>query len=109
MKEAIATVSQHSPSSDPLADFGANEWLVDEMYDQYLKDKNSVDASCQTYFAAHPNGANGSGTETAVASPPTKPVAATPAPAPSKAPEPSTPAAPTQRTESPESAVTPQP
>ena len=32
-------MSQHSHSSDPLADFGANEWLVDEMYDQYLKDK----------------------------------------------------------------------
>ena len=58
MKEAIATVSQHSHSSesltDPHSDFGANEWLVDEMYDQYLKDKNSVDASWQRYFAAHP-------------------------------------------------------
>ena len=45
-------MSQHSQSSDPLADFGANEWLVDEMYDQYLKDKGSVDASWQKYFAA---------------------------------------------------------
>jgi multifunctional 2-oxoglutarate metabolism enzyme len=62
MKEAIATVSQHSHSSDPLADFGANEWLVDEMYDQYLKDKDSVDASWQQYFAAHP-AANGSSAE----------------------------------------------
>ena len=36
-------MSQHSQSSDPLADFGANEWLVDEMYDRYLEDKSSVD------------------------------------------------------------------
>jgi 2-oxoglutarate decarboxylase len=58
MKEAIATVSQHSHPSESLTDshseFGANEWLVDEMYDQYLKDKNSVDASWQRYFADHP-------------------------------------------------------
>ncbi|MDI2097421.1 multifunctional oxoglutarate decarboxylase/oxoglutarate dehydrogenase thiamine pyrophosphate-binding subunit/dihydrolipoyllysine-residue succinyltransferase subunit [Ruicaihuangia caeni] len=26
-------------------EFGANEWLVDEMYEQYLEDKNSVDQS----------------------------------------------------------------
>jgi len=26
-------------------EFGANEWLVDEMYEQYLADKNSVDKS----------------------------------------------------------------
>jgi 2-oxoglutarate dehydrogenase E1 component len=26
-------------------EFGANEWLVDEMYEQYLADKNSVDPS----------------------------------------------------------------
>ncbi|MBC7517986.1 MAG: hypothetical protein H7248_03750, partial [Microbacteriaceae bacterium] len=25
--------------------FGANEWLVDEMYERYLSDKNSVDRS----------------------------------------------------------------
>src|SRR5690606_26172418 len=27
------------------AEFGANEWLVDEMYSRYLADKNSVDKS----------------------------------------------------------------
>ena len=26
-------------------DFGANEWLVDEMYERYLVDKDSVDRS----------------------------------------------------------------
>ncbi|MET0782940.1 MAG: hypothetical protein ABWY53_01325, partial [Leifsonia flava] len=32
-------------SSDEAAsaEFGANEWLVDEMYEQYIVDKNSVD------------------------------------------------------------------
>ena len=58
MKEAIATVSQHSHSSesltDPHSDFGANEWLVDEMYDQYLKDKDSVDASWQRLLRCPP-------------------------------------------------------
>jgi 2-oxoglutarate dehydrogenase E1 component len=27
------------------AEFGANEWLVDELYEQFIKDKNSVDRS----------------------------------------------------------------
>ena len=27
----------------PSADFGANEWLVEEMYDQYQADPGSVD------------------------------------------------------------------
>ncbi|WP_411701331.1 2-oxoglutarate dehydrogenase E1 subunit family protein, partial [Conyzicola sp.] len=26
-------------------EFGANEWLVDEMYERYLVDRNSVDQS----------------------------------------------------------------
>ncbi|XBH22041.1 multifunctional oxoglutarate decarboxylase/oxoglutarate dehydrogenase thiamine pyrophosphate-binding subunit/dihydrolipoyllysine-residue succinyltransferase subunit [Jonesiaceae bacterium BS-20] len=30
--------------------FGANEWLVDELYDQYLKDKNSVDPAWWEFF-----------------------------------------------------------
>ncbi|MCI0688490.1 MAG: multifunctional oxoglutarate decarboxylase/oxoglutarate dehydrogenase thiamine pyrophosphate-binding subunit/dihydrolipoyllysine-residue succinyltransferase subunit [Sporichthyaceae bacterium] len=31
--------------------FGPNEWLVDEIYQQYLKDKNSVDPAWWDFFA----------------------------------------------------------
>ena len=50
-------------SSDPLAGFGPNEWLVYEMYQQYLKDPESVDKAWWDFFAdykpadAAPNGA----------------------------------------------------
>jgi len=33
------------PEGDSSGEFGANEWLVDEMYERYLQDKNSVDQS----------------------------------------------------------------
>ncbi len=33
------------------ASFGANEWLVDELYEQYLKDKNAVDPAWWDFFA----------------------------------------------------------
>ncbi|MFM8843700.1 MAG: multifunctional oxoglutarate decarboxylase/oxoglutarate dehydrogenase thiamine pyrophosphate-binding subunit/dihydrolipoyllysine-residue succinyltransferase subunit, partial [Actinomycetota bacterium] len=36
--------------------FGPNEWLVDEMYEQYLKDPNSVDENWKAFFAGK-NGA----------------------------------------------------
>jgi 2-oxoglutarate dehydrogenase E1 component len=35
-------------SSNP--DFGTNQWLVEEMYDQYQEDPKSVDASWVTFF-----------------------------------------------------------
>jgi multifunctional 2-oxoglutarate metabolism enzyme len=34
-----------APEGDSSGEFGANEWLVDEMYELYLKDKNLVDQS----------------------------------------------------------------
>ena len=34
-----------APEGDSSGEFGANEWLVDEMYERYLADKNSVDQS----------------------------------------------------------------
>ena len=34
-----------APEGDSSGEFGANEWLVDEMYERYLVDKNSVDQS----------------------------------------------------------------
>jgi 2-oxoglutarate dehydrogenase E1 component len=33
------------PEGGAPGEFGANEWLVEELYEQYLKDKNSVDES----------------------------------------------------------------
>jgi len=33
-----------------LDEFGPNEWLVDEIYDQYIKDKNAVDPAWWDFF-----------------------------------------------------------
>ena len=32
-----------APEGDSSGEFGANEWLVDEMYELYVQDKNLVD------------------------------------------------------------------
>ena len=45
---------QDRPESEPSEDFGANEWLVDEMHDQYLQDPASVDPAWVAYFTTHP-------------------------------------------------------
>jgi 2-oxoglutarate dehydrogenase E1 component len=37
-------------------DFGANDWLVDEMYEQYLQDPSSVDPAWVEYFKANKTG-----------------------------------------------------
>ncbi|MFM8329041.1 MAG: 2-oxoglutarate dehydrogenase E1 subunit family protein, partial [Actinomycetales bacterium] len=40
--------------------FGPNEWLVDEMYEQYLQDPNSIDENWRTFFAGYkPGSVNG--------------------------------------------------
>ncbi|WP_448059610.1 multifunctional oxoglutarate decarboxylase/oxoglutarate dehydrogenase thiamine pyrophosphate-binding subunit/dihydrolipoyllysine-residue succinyltransferase subunit [Cellulomonas hominis] len=39
--------------SDLRADFGANEWLVDELYEQYLQDKNLVDPAWWDFFEGY--------------------------------------------------------
>jgi len=38
-------------SQDNFSAFGPNEWLVDEMYEKYLKDPSSVSASWQEFFS----------------------------------------------------------
>ncbi|MEU3171696.1 multifunctional oxoglutarate decarboxylase/oxoglutarate dehydrogenase thiamine pyrophosphate-binding subunit/dihydrolipoyllysine-residue succinyltransferase subunit [Streptomyces sp. NPDC007000] len=77
---------------NPAAAFGANEWLVDEIYQQYLQDPNSVDRAWWDFFADYKpgapqgpapvnNAASGTaGTTTAAPATPARP-AATPAPA----------------------------
>ncbi|QEV20215.1 multifunctional oxoglutarate decarboxylase/oxoglutarate dehydrogenase thiamine pyrophosphate-binding subunit/dihydrolipoyllysine-residue succinyltransferase subunit [Streptomyces alboniger] len=108
-KRAVTAVSSQSPSSsststdqdaqgkDPAAAFGPNEWLVDEIYQQYLQDPNSVDRAWWDFFAdykpgvgasvaatpAQPAGdaAAGAASTTAPAAPAAKPAPAAPAPA----------------------------
>ena len=48
-----------SPTNDPMAAFGPNEWLVDELYQQYLQDKNSVDKAWWEFFEDYRPGESG--------------------------------------------------
>ncbi|MEE1815262.1 multifunctional oxoglutarate decarboxylase/oxoglutarate dehydrogenase thiamine pyrophosphate-binding subunit/dihydrolipoyllysine-residue succinyltransferase subunit [Streptomyces sp. SP18ES09] len=100
---------QDGQGVSPAAAFGANEWLVDEIYQQYLQDPNSVDRAWWDFFADYKPGAS----ETPAAQAPTTtqsaPVAQqagpaqaapaapaavpAPAPAPAAAPAPAKPAA----------------
>ena len=63
----MATVPESQPGSSPVTedtDFGANDWLLEEMYEQYSDDPNSVDAAWAQYFATHgdPSGGATEGT-----------------------------------------------
>src|SRR6201995_3813878 len=62
VKEANTEVStQQTSQENPLADFGPNEWIVDEMYQRYLADPASVDPAWHDFFADYtPAMANGS-------------------------------------------------
>ncbi|MAS54981.1 MAG: multifunctional oxoglutarate decarboxylase/oxoglutarate dehydrogenase thiamine pyrophosphate-binding subunit/dihydrolipoyllysine-residue succinyltransferase subunit [Pimelobacter sp.] len=53
------STSSTEPSS---TDFGANEWLVEEMREQYAADPGSVDPAWKAYFADEGGASNGSGT-----------------------------------------------
>jgi len=46
--EAVAESPQHNPSST----FGANEWLVEEMYERYKADASSVDQAWRDLFSS---------------------------------------------------------
>ena len=37
--------------SQKHSSFGANQWLVDELYDKFREDKNSVDPAWWDFFA----------------------------------------------------------
>src|SRR4051812_15378863 len=52
VKEANTQVStQQTSHENPLADFGPNEWIVDEMYQRYMADPASVDPAWHDFFA----------------------------------------------------------
>ncbi|MET9496725.1 multifunctional oxoglutarate decarboxylase/oxoglutarate dehydrogenase thiamine pyrophosphate-binding subunit/dihydrolipoyllysine-residue succinyltransferase subunit [Streptomyces sp. NPDC006552] len=80
---------QAGQGKNPAAAFGPNEWLVDEIYQQYLQDPNSVDRAWWDFFADYKPGAAAAGAAP-TAAPEQKPAApaeqapAAPAPAPAK-------------------------
>ncbi|MET4620455.1 2-oxoglutarate decarboxylase [Arthrobacter sp. 2762] len=102
------------PSHRLPEEFGGNEWLVDELYERYQQDKNSVDAKWWPLFESFDTGdgtsSNGTSAAPAAANPPTQvlpvvaPAEAAPAPAPA-APE-AAPATTTAAAASGEAAVT---
>ncbi|GHI05038.1 alpha-ketoglutarate decarboxylase [Streptomyces cellostaticus] len=114
---------------NPAAAFGPNEWLVDEIYQQYLQDPNSVDRAWWDFFADYKPGAPAAAAgaaETAAPAPQAQPAApaapaapapapvapkpaAAPAPAPAKAaaPAPAKPATPAQAPAQPKAKAAP--
>ncbi|NEB48850.1 hypothetical protein, partial [Streptomyces sp. SID339] len=84
------STDQDGQGKDPAAAFGPNEWLVDEIYQQYLQDPNSVDRAWWDFFADYKPG-----TAASAAAAPVKPAGDTAAGAASTtAPAPAAPAAP---------------
>lgn len=82
--------SDQSHGSPEPVDFGANEWLVEEMKEQFEADPASVDPAWAAYF----KGAGSNGTTTAPAPAKAAAPAQAPAQAPAKAPAPAPAAAP---------------
>ncbi|MEO5877155.1 MAG: multifunctional oxoglutarate decarboxylase/oxoglutarate dehydrogenase thiamine pyrophosphate-binding subunit/dihydrolipoyllysine-residue succinyltransferase subunit [Streptosporangiaceae bacterium] len=100
----MSSESSHTPAD--LSDFGANEWLVDELYQKYLEDPETVDKAWWSFFADYQPGAKPAPTTPASGE---APVAAPPAPA--AAPAPAAPAAraPAKAAESPKAKPAPVP
>src|SRR5262250_1847968 len=94
-----AGAPRHPAAPEPApgpADFGANEWLVEELYQRYLADPGSVDRAWWSFFADYqPTLPNGTGPQPVIgrqAAAPAAPARA-PAPAPAQPPAPSSPPA----------------
>jgi 2-oxoglutarate decarboxylase len=88
-------VPDQAKSDNPMGAFGPNEWLVDELYDQWLNDKDSVDRAWWEFFEdyrpGHPSGPLGNGHRAAPAAPAPAPSLPVSAPTAAPAPAPSTP------------------
>ena len=59
LEEARLAVAESTEDS-PMAAFGANEWLVDEMYEKYQQDPNSVDKVWWDFFGKDQRGSKSS-------------------------------------------------
>src|SRR5579862_9127262 len=106
---------EHEPAiTASKANFGANEWLVEELYQRYQADPSSVDRAWWSFFAdytpALPNGTGPQPILTAAAqpSPAAPPVVQAPPPAPVLAPAPAPAPAP-RPAPAPQAGLTPPP
>jgi 2-oxoglutarate dehydrogenase E1 component len=81
--------------ADRTQDFGANSWLVEEMYEQFRADPASVSEAWREFFSDYRSMTNGAQTTAAPASPApaSAPAPAVAVPAATPAPAPATPAA----------------
>ncbi|MFD3379236.1 multifunctional oxoglutarate decarboxylase/oxoglutarate dehydrogenase thiamine pyrophosphate-binding subunit/dihydrolipoyllysine-residue succinyltransferase subunit [Streptomyces sp. NPDC058697] len=79
-----STSTEDQAGKNPAAAFGPNEWLVDEIYQQYLQDPNSVDRAWWDFFADYkpggvaasaPSGAAAAGAAGTTTVPPAAPAA----------------------------------
>ncbi|GAA4674034.1 multifunctional oxoglutarate decarboxylase/oxoglutarate dehydrogenase thiamine pyrophosphate-binding subunit/dihydrolipoyllysine-residue succinyltransferase subunit [Phytohabitans rumicis] len=77
--------TQQASQENPLAGFGPNEWIVEEMYQRYLADPSSVDPAWHDFFAdykpATDAGSPAPPAEKAEVTPPVSAPAAKPKPA----------------------------
>jgi 2-oxoglutarate dehydrogenase E1 component len=64
-------VTAQSSPPGPAGDFGANEWLVDEMYERWQADPSSVDPAWNTFFQDYRPAAEGSASPDAPTAPST--------------------------------------
>ncbi|GAU65436.1 putative 2-oxoglutarate dehydrogenase E1 component [Streptomyces sp. NBRC 110611] len=96
---------QDGRGKSPAAAFGPNEWLVDEIYQQYLQDPNSVDRAWWDFFADYKPG----GGATTPPQPAEGPAPAAAAPAPQTPAAPQAPAAPAKPAASAPAAAAPAP
>ena len=55
----MSATGSNTPANHFGGSFGPNEWLVDEMYEKYLADPNSVDTAWVAFFADYKPNANG--------------------------------------------------
>jgi 2-oxoglutarate dehydrogenase E1 component len=53
--------TQQTSQDNPLADFGPNEWIVEDMYQRYLADPGSVDPAWHDFFADYKPALDASG------------------------------------------------
>ncbi|WP_433545707.1 multifunctional oxoglutarate decarboxylase/oxoglutarate dehydrogenase thiamine pyrophosphate-binding subunit/dihydrolipoyllysine-residue succinyltransferase subunit [Streptomyces sp. CA-294286] len=53
---SLSSTDQDGQGKNPAASFGPNEWLVDEIYQQYLQDPSSVDRAWWDFFADYKPG-----------------------------------------------------